>query len=155
MPKYMTAADRVEEAETLMAALAIVRIAGLELDRMLPILPPEFSRFLIAPSAYLLIVPSTMATESERLKVENAMCMLRSDALIVSILRPSIGPKNMTLAIGIHGRVPIWHWEYRPCMLAGSLHFVPDLDPSGPIFKLTKKGLLSSGNFEVLQCDQH
>lgn len=155
MKKYMTAKDRLEEAETLMAALAIVRIGGLELDAKLPILPPEFARYLIAPDAFLLVVPSTATNGYDRSKVANAMCLSRCDALIVRISRPSIGAKKMILDVGIDGLTPIWYREYRPCLLDGSIHFVPDHDPGGPIFRLTQKGLTSSVDFDVLQPDEH
>ncbi|KTE17795.1 hypothetical protein [Sphingopyxis sp. H115] len=150
MKKYMTAKDRLEEAETLMAALAIVRSAGLELDGKLPVLPPEFVRYLSAPDSFLLVVPSTAAYQDDRPRAANAMRIARCDAVIVRISRPSIGPKKVVIDIGIDGLVPVWHNEYRPCSLDGVLHFVPDHDPGGPIFRLTQKGLISSVDFDVL-----
>lgn len=155
MPKYMTAKDRLEEAETLMAALAIVRTAGLALDGKLPVLPPEFARYLIAPNAFLLVVPSTVTNGYDRSRVANAMRLSRCNALIVRISRPSIGPKRILVDVGIDGLTPAWHQEYRPCSLDGVLHFVPDHDPGGPIFRLTQKGLTSSVDFDVLQFDEH
>ncbi|HJS12191.1 hypothetical protein [Sphingopyxis sp.] len=155
MKKYMTAKDRIEEAETLMAALAIVRTAELELDSKLPVLPPEFARYLIAPDAFLLIVPSTVTNGNDRSTVSNAMGLSRCDALIVRVSRPSIGAKKIILDIGIDGLTPVWYHEYRPCSLDGALHFVPDHDPGKPIFRLTPKGLTSSVDFDALQPDEH
>ncbi|MEI4509209.1 hypothetical protein WBQ88_15775 [Sphingopyxis sp. CCNWLW253] len=155
MKKYMTAKDRLEEAETLMAALAIVRTAGLELDGKLPVLPPEFARYLIAPDAFLLVVPSTASNGTDRPRVANAMCLSKCDALIVRISRPCDGAKKIILDIGVDGLVPTWHREYRPCLLDGFIHFMPGHDPGGPIFRLTPKGLTSSVDFDVLQPDEH
>lgn len=155
MKKYMTAKDRIEEAETLMAALAIVRTAGLELDGKLPVLPPEFARYLIAPSSFMLVVPSTATCQNDRPRITNAMRISRCDALIVQIARPSIGPKRVVVDIGVDGLVPVWYPEYRPCSLDGVLHFVSDDEPGRPIFKLTQKGLTSSVDFDVLQPDEH
>lgn len=153
MPKYMTDAARAEEAETLMAALAIVRHAALELDGKLPILPPAFARFLIAPKADLLIVPSITADGSDRQQVAAAMRMTRCNALIVRISRPSVEAKKVTLDIGLDGRECAWHEEYRACLLDGLLHFAPDHDPSGPVFKPTTDGLKASMRFNCLQSD--
>lgn len=155
MKKYITAQDRIGETETLMAALAIVRTAGLELDGKLPILPPEFARYLIAPDSFMLVVPSAATGQVDRPAVANAMRLSRCDALIVQIARPSIGPKKVVVDVGIDGLVPVWYSEYRPCSLDGALHFVPDHDPGQPVFKLTKKGLTSSVDFDVLQLDEH
>lgn len=155
MKKYMTAKDRLEEAETLMAALAIVRTAGLELDGKLPVLPPEFARYLSAPDSFLLVVPSTATYHDDRPRVANAMRISRCDAVIVRISRSSIGSKKVILDIGVDGLVPVWYNEYRPCSLDGVLHFVPDHEPGGPIFRLTQKGLMSSVDFDVLQPDEH
>lgn len=155
MIKYMTAKDRLEEAETLMAALAIVRTAGLELDGKLPVLPPEFARYIIAPNSFMLVVPSTATYQDDRPRVTNAMRISRCDALIVQIARPRIGPRKVVVDIGVDGLVPVWYPEYRPCLLDGVLHFVPDQEPGGPIFRLTQKGLMSSVDFDVLQPDEY
>ena len=155
MIKYMTAKDRLEEAETLMAALAIVRTAGLELDGKLPVLPPEFARYFIAPNSFMLVVPSTATYQDDRPRVANAMRISRCDALIVQIARPRIGPRKVVVDIGVDGLVPVWYPEYRPCLLDGVLHFVPDHEPGGPIFRLTQKGLMSSVDFDVLQPDEY
>lgn len=154
MKKYMTAKDRLEEAETLMAALAIVRAGGLGLDGKLPVLPPEFARYLIAPSSFMLVIPSTATYEDDRPKVANAMRISRCDAVIVRISRPSMGSKKVVADIGIDGLTPVWYNEYRPCSLDAVLHFVPDCDPRGPIFRLTQKGLTSSVDFDMLQPDE-
>lgn len=58
MSKYPTAIDRAEEMETLRAALAIVRTAGIELDEKPPILPAKCAHYLIAADADLLIFPA-------------------------------------------------------------------------------------------------
>ncbi len=155
MKKYMTAKERVEEAETLMAALAIVRTAGLELDGKLPVLPPEFARYLIAPNSSTLVVPSTATRQDDRHRVANAMRISRCDAVIVQIARPSISSKKVIVDIGIDGLIPVWYNEYRPCSLDGVVHFVSDHDPGRPIFRLTKKGLTSSVDFDVLQPDEY
>ena len=155
MPKYMTAKDRAEQAETLIAALGIIRITSLELDGKIPILPPEFARYLISPDASLLVVPSTVTNGTDRSRVANAMCLSRCDALIIRISRPSTGPKKVVVDVGIDGLVPTWYCEYRPCSLDGVLHFLPDHEPGGPIFKLTQKGLTASVDFDVVQPDEH
>ena len=155
MPKYMTAKDRAEEAETLMAALAIVRTAELELDGKIPILPPQFARYLIAPDARLLVVPSTVNSGNDRNSVADAMRISRCDALIVCISRPSVGSLKIILDIGICGLSTVWHHEYRPCLLDGNLHFVPDHDASGPTFRLTPQGLTSSLDFHVATSNGH
>lgn len=155
MKNHMTAKDRLEEAETLMAALAIVRTAELELGGKLPVPPPEFARYLIAPNSFMIVVPSTGTYQDDRPRVANAMRISRCDAVIVRISRPSIGPKKVILDIGVDGLVPVWYPEYRPCLLDGVLHFVPDHEPGGPIFRLTQKGLMSSVDFDVLQPDEY
>ncbi|MDO9362958.1 MAG: hypothetical protein Q7T60_08540 [Sphingopyxis sp.] len=155
MPKYMTVKDRAEEAETLVAALAIVRTAELELDGKIPILPPQFARYLIAPAARLLVVPSTENSGNDRHTVANAMRISRCDALVVCISRPSVGSLKVILDIGVCGLSTVWHHEYRPCLLDGTLHFVPDHDASGPIFKLTQTGLTSSLDFKLVTSNEH
>lgn len=147
MKKYMTDKDRAEEAETLKIALKIIEIAGLNLDSKIPILPPQFARYLIAPDAYLLIVPATTLDGGDRRRIENAMCMSKCDAVVVSVSRPTIGPKKVTLEIGIDGLVPIWHSEYCARVIDGTLYFAPTFDPSKPLFKLTDKGLTASSDF--------
>lgn len=148
MKKYMTDRDRAEEAETLKIALSIIEIAGLDIDGKIPILPSRFAQYLIAPDAYLLIVPAVTLGDGDRRKVENAMCMAKCDAIVVSVSRPSIGPKKVTLEIGIDGLVPVWHSEYCARIIDGGLYFAPAFDPSGPLFKLTKKGLTASSDFD-------
>src|SRR3546814_14994503 len=69
------------------------------------------------------------------------MCLSRCDALMVYVARPGTGKNRVVVDIGIHGLVPVWHREYRPCLIDRVLHFVPDQDASGPAFKLTKRGL--------------
>ncbi|OWR00173.1 hypothetical protein CDQ91_05220 [Sphingopyxis witflariensis] len=147
MKKYLTDKDRAEEADALRIALAIIRKVGLELDTKLPVLPPDFAQFLIAPQAYLLIVPSTTATRADRRKVEAAMCMARCDAIIISLVPQISGPRKILFEIGIDGLTPVWHSEYVSRGVDGGLYFVPGHDPSGPLFKLTKQGLKSSADF--------
>lgn len=64
MKKYMTAQDRAEEAEALRTANMVAHIAGLELDAKIPILPPEFAQYLIAPDAQVIIVLSPLRMET-------------------------------------------------------------------------------------------
>lgn len=151
MSKYKTDADRAEEAETLMATLAIVRLAELELDGKLAVLPPEFASFLIAPHADLLLVPSTTTNGSDRSKVTAAMRLTRCNALIVRISRLAGGAQKVLMDVGLDGRECVWHQEYRACLLDGVLHCAPDHDASGPIFRLTSKGLVASAPADVLQ----
>lgn len=148
MKKYMTAKDRAEEAEILKIALTIIEIAGLNLDSDISMLPRQFAQFLIAPDAYLLIVPAVTLDDGDRRRVENAMCMSKCDAIVVSVSRPSIGPKKVTLEIGIDGLVPVWHSEYCARVIDGALYFAPAFDPAGPLFNLTKKGLTVSSDFD-------
>lgn len=150
MPKYPNAIDRAEEMETLRAALAIVRTAELDLDEKVPILPTKRAHYLIAADADLLIVPAKSATAGDRHAVEDIMCLSRCDALTVHVARPGTGENRVVVDIGIHGLVPVWHREYRPCLIEGVLHFVPDQDASGPTFKLTRHGLKRAVDFDAL-----
>src|SRR3546814_10121710 len=77
--------------ETLRAALAIVRIAELELDEKAPILPVKCSHYLIAADADLLIVPANASAVGNHHAVENIMCLSRCDALMVYVARPGTG----------------------------------------------------------------
>ena len=154
MTKYMTAKDRLHETEALMAALGIVRRAGLALDCKIAVLPPEFARYLIAPDAFVLVAPATEANSDDWPNIVNAMRLSRCDALIVRIGQSIIGAKKVVLDIGINGLTSTWYHEYRPCTLDGVLHFVPDHDTGGPIFKLTQKGLTSSVEFNVWPADE-
>ena len=148
MKKYMTAKDRAEEAEILKIALTIIEIAGLDLDSDISMLPRQFAQFLIAPDAYLLIVPAVTLDDADRRRVENAMCMSKCDAIVVSVSRPSIGPKKVTLEIGIDGLAPVWQSEDCARLIDGALYFAPAFDPAGPLFKPTKKGLTASSDLE-------
>ena len=56
--------------------------------------------------------------------------------------------KKVTLEIGIDGLVPAWHSEYCARLIDGALYFAPAFDPAGPLFKLTKKGLTASSDFD-------
>src|SRR3546814_3890307 len=103
--------------ETLRAALAIVRIAELELDEKAPILPVKCSHYLIAADADLLIVPANASAVGNHHAVENIMCLSRCDALMVYVARPGTGKNRVVVDIGIHGLVPVWHREYRPCRI--------------------------------------
>src|SRR3546814_16264940 len=127
--------------ETLRAALAIVRIAELELDEKAPILPVKCSHYLIAADADLLIVPANASAVGNHHAVENIMCLSRCDALMVYVARPGTGKNRVVVDIGIHGLVPVWPREYRPCLIDRVLNFVPDHDASGPAFQLTTRGL--------------
>jgi hypothetical protein len=148
MKKYMNDKDRAEEAETLEIALKIIEIAGLDLDAKIPILPRQFARFLIAPDSYLLIVPAATLDDGDRKRVENAMCMAKCDAIVVTVSRPSVGPKRVILHLAIDGLVPVWHAEYCAQMIDGTLYFAPAYEQTGPIFRLTAKGLTASTDFD-------
>ena len=150
MPKYPNAVDRAEEMETLRAALAIVRTAGIELDEKPPILPAKYAHYLIAADADLLIVPAEPSAVGDHHAVEDIMCLSRCDALMVYVARPGTGKNRAVVDIGIHGLVPVWHRVYRPCLIDRVLHFVPDQDVSKPAFKLTRRGLKQAVDFDAL-----
>ena len=150
MSKYPTAIDRAEEMETLRAALAIIRIAELELDEKPPILPSKCAHYLIAADADLLIVPAKPSAVGDHHAVEDIMGLSRCDALMVYVARPGPGENRGVVDIGLNGLVPVWHREYRPCLIDRLLHFVPDQDASGPAFKLTKRGLKQAADFDAL-----
>lgn len=153
MSKYPNAIDRAEEMETLRAALAIIRTAGIELDEKVPILPAKCAHHLVAADADLLIVPAKSATAGDHHAVEDIMCLSRCDALMVYVARPGTGENRVVVDIGIHGLVPVWHREYRPCLIEDMLHFVPDQDASGPAFKLTRRGLKQAADFDALSAE--
>ena len=150
MLKYPTLIERAEEMETLRAALNLIQMAELALDEKVPILPTKCSHYLIAADADLLIVPAKFPTAGDHHAVEDIMCLSRCDALMVHVARPGAGKNRAVVDIGIHGLVPVWHCEYRPCLIEGMLHFVPDQDASGPAFKLTRRGLKQAADFDAL-----
>lgn len=154
MKKYMNENDRKMEAETLGFARMVAHIAGLELDTQLPILPPQFEQFLIAPAAQVIIVPSTLANGHNRRKVEDAMRMSCCDAIMVQIVPQGGGQRKIMFEIGRDGLVPVWFSEYSSRIVGGDLFFLPSLDPTrAPLFKLTKKGLMSSNDFDGMRFD--
>lgn len=153
MKKYMTDKDRAEEAATLRTANMVAHIAGLELDTKIPILPPEFAQYLIAPDAQVIIVPSTIANGNDRRKVENVMRIARCDAVVVHIVPQVGGPRKIMFAIARDGLVPVWFPEYSSRVVDGGLYFIPIADPLGPLFKLTNKGLMSSSDFDGMRFD--
>ena len=153
MPKYPNAIDRAEEMETLRAALAIVRAAELELDEKVPILPAKCAHYLIAADADLLIVPAKPSAVGDHHAVEDIMGLSRCDALMVYVARPGTGKNRVVVDIGVHGLVPVWHREYRPCLIEGVLHLVPDQDASKPAFKLTRLGLKQATDFDALSAE--
>lgn len=150
MSKYPNAIERAEEMETLRAALAIIRTAGIELDEKVPILPAKCAHYLIAADADLLIVPAKPSAAGDHHAVEDIMGLSRCDALMVYVARPGTGKNRVVVDIGVHGLVPVWHREYRPCLIEGVLHLVPDQDASGPAFKLTRHGLKQAVDFDAL-----
>ena len=150
MPKYPNAIDRAEEMETLRAALAIVRNAGIELDEKVPILSAKCANYLIAADADLLIVPAKPSAVGDHHAVEDIMGLSRCDALMVYVARTGVAANRVIVDIGIHGLVPVWFREYRPRLIEGVLHFVPDHDASGPAFKLTRHGLKQAADFDAL-----
>lgn len=150
MPKYPNVIDRAEEMEPLRAALAIIRTAGIELDEKVPILPAKCAHYLIAADADLLIVPAKPSAIGNHHAVEDIMCLSRCDALMVYVARSGTGANRVVVDIGIHGLVPVWHCEYRPGLIEGVLHFVPDQDASKPAFKLTRRGLKRAVDFDAL-----
>lgn len=153
MSKYPNAKERAHELETLNAALALIKIAELELDERPPVLPTKFSHYLIAADAYLLVVPVSLANEHNHRVIEEIMRLSKCDALVVYVAFSGNGPNRVVVDIAIDGLVPVWFREYRPCLLDGVLHFVPDYDASKPTFKLTKKGLTRSLDFDALSSD--
>lgn len=155
MKKYMNANDLKIEADTLRCARMVAHIAGLELDTGLPILPPQFDQFLIAPEAQVIVVPSTLANGNSRRRVEDAMRISCSDAIIVRIIPLAGGKQKISFEIGRDGLVPVWFAEYSSRVVDGDLFFLPSLDPTlGPLFKLTKKGLMSSADVEGIRFDE-
>ena len=150
MSNYPNSIDRAEEMETLRAALAIVRTAGIKLDEKPPILPTKCAHYLIAADADLLIVPAKPSTVGHHHAVEDIMGLSRCDALMIYVARPETGANRAVVDIGIHGLVPVWHREYRPCLIEGVLHFVPGQDASKPTFKLTRRGLKQAAEFDAL-----
>jgi hypothetical protein len=154
MSKYPNAKERAEEFETLKAALAIIKIAKLDLDERPPILPTQCAHYLIAANAYLLVVPASPVNEHNQRGIEEIMRLSKCDALIVYVSRPGNGPNRVVVNIAIDGLVPIWFREFRPCLLDDALHFVPDYDASKPVFKLTKRGLTRSTDFDALKQDE-
>ena len=153
MSKYPNAKERAHELETLKAALAIIKIAELELDERPPILPTKCSHYLIAADAYLLVVPASPVNEHNHRVIEEIMRLSKCDALVVYVALSGNGPNRVVVDIAIDGPVPVWFQEYRPCLLDGVLHFVPDHDASKPTFKLSKKGLTRSLDFDALSSD--
>lgn len=151
MKKYMTDKDRAAEADALRTALMVAHIGGLELDTNVPIPPAEFARYLIAPASYVIIVPATAEANEDRQKIEKVMCMSQCDAIVMHIIPKAGGPRKIMFEIGIDGLVPVWHSEYSSRIVDGDLFFVPDGDPGGPLFKLTKQGLKSSADFDGMR----
>lgn len=154
MSKYPNTKERAHELETLKAALAIIQVAELELDDRPPILPTKCAHYLIAADAYLLVVPVSPVNEINHRVIEETMCLSKCDALVVYVAHPGNGPNRVVVDIAIDGLVPVWFREYRPCLLDGVLHFVPDNDASKPAFKLTKRGLTRSTDFDALKQDE-
>jgi hypothetical protein len=153
MKKYMTAEHRAEEAATVRIANIVAHIAGLDLDTRIPILPPEFSQYLIASDAQVLIVPATVANGNGRSMVEKAMRMAKCDAVMVHIIPGGNGSRGIMFTIARDGRVPVWFPEYSSRVVDGGFFFMPVANPLGPLFKLTNKGLMSSSDFDGLHFD--
>lgn len=153
MKKYMTAQDRAEEAEVLRTANMVAHIAGLKLDTKIPILPPKFAQYLIAPDAQVIIVPATQANGNDRRKVENVMCIAKCDAIMINIVPQASGPRRIIFTIARDGLVPVWFPEYSSRIVDGGLYFIPIANPLGPLFKLTNKGLMSSSDFDGMRFD--
>jgi hypothetical protein len=153
MKKYMTAEDRAEEAATVRIANMVAHIAGLDLDTKIPILPSEFSQYLIGSNAQVLIVPDPVWNGDGRWKVEKAMRMAKCDAVMVHIIPGGSGSRSIMFTIARDGRVPVWFPEYSSRVVDGRLYFMPIADPAGPLFKLTNKGLMSSSDFDGIRFD--
>ena len=153
MKKYMTAKDRAEEAEVLRTANMVAHIAGLELDAKIPILPPEFAQYLIAPDAQVIIVPSTAANGNDRRKVENVIRIAKCDAITINIVPQASGPRRVMFTIARDGLVPVWFPEYSSRVVDGDFHFIPIANPLGPLCKLTNQGLMSSADFDGMRLD--
>src|SRR3546814_17203643 len=92
-------------------------MAEIELDEKAPILPTKCSHYLIAADADLLIVPANASAVGDHLAVEDIMGLSRCDALMIYVARPRTGKNRVVVDIGIHGLVPVWHREYRPCLI--------------------------------------
>lgn len=153
MKKYMNDKDRALEAQTLSLAHMVAHLAGLELYNTLPILPQEFAQFLIAPQSHIMIVPATSANGNDRRKVEDAMRIARCDAIIVRIIPQVVGARKILFEIGRDGLVPVWFPEYTSRCVEGDFFLQPSVDPNGPLFKLTRKGLMSSNDFAGIRWD--
>src|SRR3546814_3925174 len=65
----------------------------------------------------LLIVPANASAVGDHLAVEDIMGLSRCDALMIYVARPRTGKNRVVVDIGIHGLVPVWHREYRPCLI--------------------------------------
>jgi hypothetical protein len=149
MPEYPTTTQRAEELQSLMAALSVIQIAGLDLGEKPPIMPLKYAGYLIAADAHLLIIPATEATADHDI-VEELIDFSRCDAVMISVVRSPTEGNRVVVDIGIRDRLPVWYKRYRPCLLDRALHFVPDQDPARPAFKLTKDGLFAAVEFDEL-----
>jgi len=154
MKKYMNDKDRTLETQALSLARMVAHLADLELDTKIPILPPEFAEYLIAPGAQVIIVPVTLTNGNDRQKVERAMRMSRCDAIMVHVVPQAGGARKIMFEIGRDGRESVWFSEYTSRAADSDLFFQPTVDPNGPLFKLTKKGLMSSSDFAGIRWDE-
>lgn len=153
MKKYMNDNDRKLEAQTLSLARMVAHLANLELDTRVPILPPEFADYLTAPDAHVVIVSATLANGNDRPKVENVMRMARCDAIMVRVVPQAGGTRKILFEIGRDGLIPVWFSDYTSRAVDGELFFQPTVDPDGPLFKLSPKGLMCSNDFAGIRWD--
>src|SRR3546814_10992890 len=72
---------------------------------------------------------------------------------MIYVARPRTGKNRVVVDIGIHGIVPVWHREYRPCLIDRVLHFFPDQDSSKPAFTLTRLVLKQADEVDALNPD--
>lgn len=81
------------------------------------------------------------------------MRIAHCDAIMVRIVPQGGGARKAIFEIGRDGLVPVWFSEYTSRGVGGELFFQPTVDPDGPLFKLTNKGLMSSSDFAGIRWD--
>lgn len=147
MKKYMTEKDRAEQAEVLRITMLVAKMAGLELDTKVSILPPQYARYLIAHESEVILIPSTPAEDDDRDKIEVVMRMTLCDAVVVNLAPTNDGRRKPVFEIAFYGSALRWYSDYGSRLVDGELFFTPRSDADGPLFKLTQKGLQSSIDF--------
>jgi hypothetical protein len=138
----------------MLAALTIVRLGGLRLGRMDPVLPPSFARFLFQLDPGLLIIPSVVTNGSDRRSAAEAIRFMRSDCIIVRISRRPHGSHTVLIDVGLMGREPFWLEEYRASLVNDVLYLTSTIQCCVPIFSLAGGTLRSVVAGDVPQRQQ-